>query len=337
MTTFNTGLAHGYVDYAKERSQFLSQKLKEQKSDFYCLQEVWKKEDRDHLIESLKEDYPYSFYKEEKNTRSENAPTCSLYGLLKKGGFLRCLLGECGGATQDQKANCVLSKCQGPLRELKEKRNECALSLMSQVGKSQWVALWELVNPFRGASLFTYEGQNGLLILSKTQFQKSKVIDLSEMSTLVRRSALQVEIQDTVITCTHLSANLRNVPYTGQFDSWERENLEQIGVLLSHIPEDKKSILLGDFNTGPHEIEKNYHFLLSKGLTPTYKGKECSFCQNNSLVKEKSDVLIDHIFIKNLKESAFAIKRVFTQKIPIKNNLINLSDHYGFELNIIKN
>lgn len=345
LTTFNMGLAHSYVPYASERIEKLIESLKNHETDILCLQEVWRKEDRNLVIESLRQKYPHAHFTKIKQERASKKPVCKVRELFGKDKFVTCTLKQCKKLDGDEFTECVINKCNQPLKKLRTKNRPCAAALMAQVGKSSTAAIWAVVNPFKAASLFSYGGGNGLLMLSKREMLKKEVLDFSDISTLSRRQSLYSEIDGVGVYCTHLSANLENdAPYAGKFSSWGEENFAQAKRLSSlALEKTVPTVLMGDFNCGYsipgtgieedlakscQEIHKNFSDPIVE-LNP-----ECTFCRRNDLAGTEKDRLIDHIFLRGLEaKSAEVVFKEFID-IEIDGDIreVNLSDHFGVQV-----
>jgi endonuclease/exonuclease/phosphatase family metal-dependent hydrolase len=337
--TFNAGLAHTYVPLAKERIPHVIADLKEKQSDVLCLQEVWKKEDRNRIIKELKAIYPHSFHSKIKQVRTKKKPSCKVKNLFGKEKFVSCTLKKCKGRDGDDFTSCVLNECSGPMETLKNENRMCANALLAQVGRSSLSAITQVLNPFKGATLFAYGGGDGLLILSKKGFANKEILDFTEISTLNKRAALVVELNSgEKVACTHLTANLSDsVAYAGKFSSWKEENAKQIERLVGfYNKSEAKTILAGDFNcafgTGGLEPdwEDNCQKLLDNGFKNDFIFDQpvCTYCSTNTLnSNDINDILIDHIFVKNA--SVEFQERSRENLISIEGEDHNLSDHYG--------
>lgn len=370
-TTYNLGLAYGFVFYAEERLQPLSEMLAKHDSDVLCLQEVWTKEDRERIKAALAKNYPYVFEVEDNPMKTDSAPSCGIFDLFGKNKFLSCMTGSCGGLDGDQKVDCILKKCGKSLEALKTSNSTCAKALFAQVGKGTVSALWSVLNPFKSADTFAYGGSSGLLLFSKLKLENQKVLDFAAISTTNRRAVLLADIEvpnglksgnqingssvKTTLGCMHLTANLDgHVPYAGKWGSWQKESEFETSELLKKVSEDPRVILLGDFNSGPEirrddkvivkgDFESNYKmFEDAKFVSPVamLDPPECSFCPSNGLTEEKDGILIDHVLFKG-----FGDGRVFQSKIVFNENAdLNiskpeakkiqspLSDHYGVQV-----
>jgi endonuclease/exonuclease/phosphatase family metal-dependent hydrolase len=348
-TTYNLGLAHTYVPYAKERTPHLIETINKSESDVLCLQEIWTAKDRDLIIEKVKASYPHSHFTKIEKYRSKKKPTCKVSNLFGKGKFVSCMNNQCKDLDGDDFTDCILTKCDNALKGLKNTNRECAAGLLAQVGKSTLGGLAAILNPFLGAELFSFGGGNGLLLLSKKELLKKDLMDFTDISTLNRRGALTAEVEGRAILCTHLTSNLSlSVPYTGIFNSWEEENQAQVDRILKKYENDKRPVYLaGDFNCGlpvpdqnlPGDFVESCQNILDKGFEDHYfeNNPSCTYCINNTLYDGSNPMdgdIIDHIFTKNVEP--IKSKTIYKNLVEIKINSglkkTNMSDHFGITL-----
>lgn len=349
LTSYNAGLAHTFVMYAKERIPHVIDGMKKLDSDVVCLQEVWKKKDKKKLIKGTKEVFPHHFSMKIKQTRSKKRPTCKIKDLFGEGKFVQCMKDKCGGKEGDEFTQCIINDCGTALENLKNSNRECAQGLMAQVGRSTIASLWSVLNPFIPAGQYAYKGSTGLLILSKKPLKNTKVIDMSDISFLNRRAALYAEVDGKAVVCTHLTADLDGTaPYAGKFANWSEENLAQVEKLLKETDSAKPTFLMGDFNCGfkdeanglEDEFEQSCQKFLDAGYSDPISSMspECTYCNDNILVTEGNDpkdyenVLIDHIFVRNASASFASV--VMKQDVQVKVGrdeyvTSKVSDHYG--------
>lgn len=352
--TYNLGLAHTFVPLAEERLPKIIEALKTEKADVMCFQEVWNKSDRKELVKSLKKEFPFSFLTKIKNVKSEALPTCKISEIFGEGKFVACMQNNCSGKEGDEFTDCIINTCGPALRSLKEENRECATSLMAQVGKSSLMAMLTILNPFKRAGLYAYKGSNGLVMMSKYPLKNTHFYDLTKMSTLNRRGALVADVdvngKTIKVACAHIAADLeKTVPYTGVFKSWVEENTVQFKTLLDDIGSSTSpAILLGDFNCSikneaagiEGEAESSCRQIFSsKFSAPAMEDHpECTYCKSNTLTDEDDhDVLIDHIFLKDLtmESSEVVYKELVTLKIKGEGEVeSNLSDHFGVRMTI---
>lgn len=353
VTTYNLGLAHTFIPYAKERLKGLEQVLPKYDTDVLCLQEVWKKSDQKDVIKALENRYPHVFKTKIKNFREGSRPTCRRKEIFGEGKFVSCMQNQCGGKEGDEFTDCIIDKCGNALEELKETNRTCAQALMAQVGKNPILSIARLLNPFWRTGLFAYKGSNGLMLFSKYPLEDRRYVDFKDISTLNRRSALQaivnVKGEKIQVMCTHLTADLSaTVPYTGNFADWGAENMEQMYRILQTANHKLyPTVVMGDFNCGfadplagiADELPGSCQQALDWGYSSPLTGMgECTFCQDNLLnTDEEKSVAIDHVFLKDLE--AKSSKVLFKQKVKIKTKdegwvTTQLSDHYGLEVEV---
>jgi len=344
--TYNLGLAHTFVSYADERLPKLAEALSKADADVMCLQEVWDKKDRKVIAKAVEDNFNDVYLTKIKNLKSKHAPTCRIGDLFGEGKFVSCMNTQCKGLDGDEFTDCIIDKCGGSLRALKESNRECATSLMAQVGKNPILSMLRLLNPLKKSTLFAYKGSNGLMLLSKLPLKNKELVDFSDISTLNRRQALKAQIETegkTVdVLCTHLTSDLETtVPYTGVFETWGEENLAQIERLKTKTQNAEHLIVMGDMNcsvqspTYSGELEEN---CLNLGLNlndvlPQF-AKECTFCGTNTLNgPEVNDTQIDHVYVRGL--TPVAAKVAMKEKVTISPKegevQTHLSDHFAIE------
>lgn len=352
--TYNLALAHGFVPLAKERLPHLANTLATFPTDVLCLQEVWIEQDRQFITEALQSSFPYQFVTPIENIKSDKRPACLPWGLFGKGKFVSCMNSNCKKLKGDEFTQCILQTCGTALDNLKYKKRQCATALMAQVGKSPLNALLTVLNPFIRANLFAYKGSNGLMLLSKHPLKKKSFLDMTDISTLNRRGALEanVKVNDShyQVLCTHLTSRHPDVPYTGNLKSWGEENKTQFLRLLEKTSKKTPVILMGDFNCGlgsskdalDPELENSCRLPLSHGFKDPLaeNNPQCTYCSSaiNTLNKDiNKNELIDHIYIKGA--SALSSEVVFKEQITIQTEqgdeqLSNLSDHFGVRVKV---
>lgn len=316
LETFNVGLAHGYVPYTKERTSLLIQALRQSQSDILCLQEVWQKDDRRRFVNGLKKQFPYIFYSSIKQERTINKPSCRFQNLFGEGKFVSCMKSMCSGKSSDQFTECIINNCQNALKILKKENKQCSQALFAKVGQNPTFAILSLFNNFSASGIYAHDGSNGLMFFSKYPLTSKETIETGHLSTLVRRDILKAKVRlgqkNVTLFCTHLTSDL-NIPYVGDFLSWEKENEQQVKELLSITKSYNPAILMGDFNCSPHwhnidAIFPHSCFLLAFSFQRVGQGASlCTFCSNNLINKGKKDLFIDHIYLRGLKAKSFKL------------------------------
>ena len=355
LLTFNTGLAHSFVAHAKERLPEIIKALEKDDSDVVCLQEVWNKKDRQKIIKALKKKYPHSFFVKGAQLKADKTPVCRIKELFGEDRFLSCMMENCMDGDSDHQTTCSRKVCAKALIDLTNSNRQCASVLMAQVGQNTFWSMVKLFSPLKKPGLFAYEGENGLLMMSKHRMKNRKFIDWKKSSTLNHRGALFTEIdllgKTNQFVCTHLTANLSTtIPYSGEFDSWELEQELQVLDLLKRMNQSRKPLfLMGDFNCSfvdsafdvGGEFPKNCQkFIEHKFSDPTSEERlGCTYCSGNTLVDDsENNVALDHIFVINANYEKAEI--IFDEKVTIiekKQELItNISDHFGLKIKVLK-
>ena len=356
--TYNLGLAHTFVPYAKERRASLIHQLQNVDSDILCLQEIWTQEDREKVMDSLKDKYPHILMPPITQSTVPEAPACRIRDLFGEGKIVSCFKDTCEGLKGDEFTQCVIIKCKDSLIKLKKNRIGCAQALMAQVGKNPLLTILKLLWPFGRPGVFVYEGSEGTMLLSKHPFVKGSTgfKDLSKVSTLTHRGIIYADLsfdsKNFFMACTHLTANLsKAAPYAGSFSGWEEENRNQVSQLieLANIKgKSKIKVLMGDMNAGPSiksaningDFEKSYNNFLKAGYIPSFVNNpnvQCTTCNTNNLREiNDNNNIIDHVLFKDLPtESNITSKVFFTEKTKIEINGVpietNLSDHFGIQ------
>lgn len=276
VATFNTGLISELViPYKEQREKLILDFLKKESSDILCLQEVWEKKTQDFFSKSLSNHYPYQFVPQVKNNilKKQFCHMCALGGCdfppthesikLPVG----CIIeNKCNKVVKDDLIPCINKRCASSIKHYLEKYKKkgvaCLASLISFASNQKDIQINDIINFIlydKHPDFFAYQGNSGLMILSKKKIQKTRIIEMKKLSTLSRRimALVDVEIGDSVqrVGCTHLTADLKSdIPYVGLHTSWEEENRLQTKKFLKELKSENHSgntILLGDFNSSP--------------------------------------------------------------------------------------
>jgi len=161
------------------------------------------------------------------------------------------------------------------------------------------------------------------------------------------------------VFCTHTTPDFTgSVPYTGEFESWEAEQAQQIEAMIAWI-EDKAQdgdlvVLMGDMNSGPAvppdiegELAANFQKFLDDGFVAPYTTDAeatCTFCEANPLnPADTRNVLIDHVLVKGGPAGlTFDAARVLDDT-PVTvtpeggaETQVSLSDHYGVQVEVLR-
>ncbi|MCA9602112.1 MAG: endonuclease/exonuclease/phosphatase family protein [Polyangiales bacterium] len=343
VTTFNAGLAAGFVPYAPERAPKVYEKLAGLDTDVLCVQEIWTAEDWSGLRDAASEKWADHYRLDDSQ---ELAGTCES-GELDD--LETCVDAECNPDDVEGLASCALDKCRTEFDALSANCNRC---LIAQVGNT--------LDDIKTACLsgepmgiYAYGGSFGTGLLSKyTLEDKDEKVFLS---TANRRAALHGRIDGVFdkplhVFCTHLTANLSDVPYTGELESWEKEQATQIRVMLQWVnskirDDDGYVVLLGDLNCGPEgvagidsELPDNYKLFADADYANPYlaQSPECTFCDSNPLLTDAAGGeggLIDHILSPSSGALDFTVERTLdeTFKLEVDGEDVDAaySDHYA--------
>ena len=86
---------------------------------------------------------------------------------------------------------------------------------------------------------YSWGGHHGLILVSMVPFAKTERTALD--STLVQRAVLHARLDASAgkpaleVYCTHLTAGLSSIKYTGTYCGWEAEQAAQIEAMGKHI------------------------------------------------------------------------------------------------------
>jgi len=346
--TYNLGLAYGYVDYAEERLPALIDLVKGLDADVLCLQEVWTQADIDAVVAGVEEAFPYHHYAFLSDTTLGPA-ACTTEEAVP---LRTCIDAECVGVAATEIAGCVQDHCATQLGQLSPGCLECAVA---NLGKEV-----EEIFAFctTGSLKYTYEGANGLLMLSRAKLTNTSHTKI-DPSTNVQRSVIGATVKlpdlgEVAVFCGHVAADLTSsgLPYDGPAGSWEGENRVQAEVVRDHAADHAGAadliVVMGDYNSGPElpgkavaELpEAAYKVFIDAGYT-AHGPDACTFCADNRLNDETTpSVWIDHIFTKGLDATlTTSLTRIGTEPISITPESggpveTNPSDHYGVRMEI---
>ena len=342
-TTWNVGLAYGYVAYSTQRQAPVMEAIATLNSDVICLQEVWTPEDQTAAAAALKKaGYNVHIYVSKDPggggcTAEEAAP---LEKCATESG--------CNDLPQDDMVNCVVQNCGGHYAALSEGCKGCVASDLTR-------SIPEIVSNCVGANdagTYAYKGHNGLVLASKFALKDVKEVDLK--ASLTWRSYIQATItiasgDKLNLVCTHLTANL-SVPYDGDFSGWPEEQAQQLDQLVANLPASVPTVLMGDFNTGPDvetlsvsaELPDNFNKLVTAGWTAHLPGK-CTWCptENQVIGGTGNPHIIDHV----ITNSAFGANLTATSSRSMDESIqitdedgdevdVHLSDHFGVNVQL---
>lgn len=345
LVTYNVGLARGFVSYADERVEPVSQAVAGLEADALCIQEAWLREDEEgnwntDYIDAIKsassERFPHVYWERTKNEGA--ATSCTLEEAAE---LQTCAETYCPDVSPGELADCALEYC-GDL--FNASSAGCQSCIAANIGNSIEVILDRCVG---GSGSAAYDGHNGLMLMSQTEPLETNHVQFT--SALTTRSALHAQIKlpglgKTDLFCTHLAADLSGIlTYPGtEFGSFVEEQKYQIEALLEFVDQHSstgQAIIMGDFNTGPDDIEENYQLLGDAGFSNPYVEANgdalCTYCGENSLNGGTGGVTIDHV-MPRFPISASQSSRLFDETVSITAEegelSSHLSDHYGVRL-----
>ena len=350
LVTYNLGLASGFVDYAAQRRPALIELVSSLDADVVCLQEVWIQADVDAVIDGTKGSFPYSHHVFLKDT-TPGPPACTQ---TESDRLAACVAEKCPDTPATEIAGCALEFCADEFAALSL---DCVACVVANIGKE----VEEILSICKTTSTrFAYEGANGLILLSRLPLAQTAHETLS--STNVQRSVLGARVDlpglgDTALVCTHLSSDLTGagVRYNGPHESWAGENGIQAEAAVDFAAtlgaDAKLRIIMGDMNSGPAIGEAvkaeipgaSYQVFLDEGYVDfpsSATGPDataCTYCNDNTLVRDPSSVQIDHIVLSALPSGVTAsVSRVGTETVQITVGgepvTTHPSDHFGVRL-----
>lgn len=337
VVTYNAGLAEGFVLGASERTEVTAAATAAVEADVICLQEVWLPEQVAAFQQAAAKSYPHSLFIEP----APDAGTgigCAEDDLDP---LFTCYEENCADGCFDEVASCLISNCALDFIALSD---TCIGCLEANVGNADTAReMCETEN-----TQFAYGGSYGIGILSAHPILSSEELVLD--STTNRRGTLHAVIDgpdgEVDIFCTHLTADLSPLPYTGPEDSWAAEQLTQINTLTQWVAQragSGLSVWMGDFNTGPDgagfdaEIGTNFDALATIGWQIPYveTSQGCTWCpQDNGLITSGTrQSTIDHILVDGADDATLTATRVLDADVdvPVCGETVSAptSDHYG--------
>ncbi|MBZ0271586.1 endonuclease/exonuclease/phosphatase family protein [bacterium] len=350
-TTFNAGLAHGFVPYAADRLSFIGDALTNLDSDVVCLQEVWTEEDIAAILAATASAFPYSF---RYNTHAEwealpdEPATCvdidDLVTCAEDAG--------CDEVSTNDFVGCVIANCAAPLNNLEL---DCFYCLASNIDKPFDDMVDICTNP--GPPPRQYEGANGLLLLSRLPLAQTAYTPMD--SFLIERGVLSARIDSarlaTDIYCTHLTTSIEFLPYGGEFADYSAENLAQVRDIIDQADASAGAgaqIVLGDFNAGgdyggevTEKLGDHVELFFEADFDEWYPDPFsidpiCTWCGDNPLVGGGNSHVIDHVLLRVNADiqTVGQTRRVLDdlQDIPTEDGEMSLplSDHYGATMTV---
>jgi endonuclease/exonuclease/phosphatase family metal-dependent hydrolase len=327
--SYNTGLAHGAVALAEQRLPAIVAALKQVDAQVLCLQEVWTDDDAEAIRSGLSERFPYSLRQVTVDPSKETSP-CGIWQALSLG---RCVDSQCSskGISAEE---CVITRCKDRYAGLSQ---DCKLCLAANAAAPTGCALG-------GARAFNARGRNGLLLLSRAPIKRPRYTPFETL--LVKRGMISAEILGFDIHCTHLSSDLKSVPYPeGQpFVGWADEQAAQVARIDPQVSEGMCALVAGDLNTAPGgqgmaaELPQNFADLERMGYSEPWEQRQCTFCKDNPLAGDVTSKQLDHIMVRGCQGRSLSYSRVLDRPLTLEVDgeplQTRLSDHYGLRLQI---
>lgn len=385
--TFNVALAGAFIPYETERRQPIADAIAANESDILCLQEVWDQSDKELIRDTAAEAYPHVTFFEDDLDTPIDVPTdqqgqipplpttvpCPDVEVTEgvtivdqMNDAVDCLRDNCStmpgsddGRTTS--AECASSQCVGAVASLlfgDAQQQRCYACVVTQLPTAKLGDIRDSCATVVNQDL-AFEGQNGLMILSRHPFQTAE--ELVMPGTWNRRTILRATIElpngaELDAYCNHLTpifdaSPINTFPYTGQYGEgmtdargWQAEQELQAQKLLDYVTErsgDRPAVILGDFNTGRSFSEQDIVAeaeetlsLLESVFAPAYAADytpRCTFCSTNPVTDTATSVWIDHILLYNLSsESVLSTARIFDEAVvSVDDEIVPLSDHFG--------
>ncbi len=339
--TYNAGLAYAYVPHAELRQPLIGPALGALEADVLCLQEIWEPAHVAALLAATADEFPHHYWVDTTDAEGSSEPSC---GAEEAAALQSCALENCGSSAAGL-ADCVPTACPAEFGALS---SGCLQCLVANLG----VDLDEMVAACAeaGGPTYTYNGVNGLVLLSRWPFAETEARELA--ATFLRRVVLYARVEvgeagEYEVLCTHLTPDFDDVPYPGDFESWVDEQAHQLQALLDWAEQKQGNepgplVFMGDTNCGPAaggagaEFPENYALLTAAALSEPFatgEAAQCTYCAENPLnVSGARDVLIDHVMFRNVG-GTFTARRVLDEPVTLETDEgpveARLSDHYG--------
>lgn len=356
-SSYNAGLATNFVPYAVERRAQVIEAVKALDSDVVCMQEVWSDEDTDAVIKGVAATFPHAFaVKTEDDVVATPLPISCTPG--ESDPLKECVAKNCSADPNDpcsetpSLTECGLSKCGVQIGAASTKCFDC---IKANIGLGA-AGIFETCAK-AGSGKYAFLGRNGLIVLSKVKLTNTghTVLKSATNRRVVLRAQGDFSGSKTHVFCTHLTAGLSSIEYSGDFGTWEKEQAQQIDEvtkLVDTTAGTDAAVLIGDMNCGPKleglepEMEGNYKKFIDAGFKSPYAeaaGAKCTWCNDNTLhgeadAKGPGGSIIDHILTKNI--DVVASKPLATRvidglvdiEVACKKKQVHVSDHYGISV-----
>ncbi|XP_013381987.1 uncharacterized protein LOC106152798 [Lingula anatina] len=328
--------------YEQRRARFLETiQNGDLPGEVVCLQEIWLEDDIREIVSVAQEEFPYSVSVLGQTSGGNSslpdidqtitAPAC---GANEVGDVLSCLRYKC----RSKSRFCLIKRCDDELRALPQDCLSCILQRHSGSDDDD-----DQLFPFEELCMSSpYTTTYGLLLLSKQPIEVAEVVSYHEgYSLFIPRAYIRAKVSGVHVFCTHLAATMNKGYYmdVGPFKSYHEQNLYELAVLLNEaLPVLHRSILLGDFNSGPKVPSEGikavkplcYDVLTRNYFSPFVESvPSCTWCVDNPLTSARRDSIIDHILVPKCMRGVITQEmypvRIFDGEDP-------MSSHYGVVL-----
>jgi endonuclease/exonuclease/phosphatase family metal-dependent hydrolase len=286
--TFNVALAGSFVPYEKERRGPVMEAVASMDADVVCIQEAWRKQDKDDLVAAVKDRFPH-VVRFEHDFESEvddpadrdgnvppvpTTPPCGAEGTREKfDAVLQCLVDKCSTipGSRDGKVNsasCAEDQCfleAAPLLSGTEDDKRCYGCAVTSLPEDTLGKIENKCTTNPKAAL-AFDGQSGVMILSRYPLVNAEdwVLPGTWNRRVILRATARLPAGEVDVYCNHLTPVFFDMafPYTGDYgegltgpEAWAAEQKLQVEKLHAYLLEHsagRKAIILGDFNAG-HE------------------------------------------------------------------------------------
>lgn len=364
LTTFNAKMTDDLA-FKGKRFKKMEFVLAENTSDILCIQDLYGENSKktkiiDEVRNMLKRDYGYDYalYAKTSNedddlehTSAQTIPaSCSTEDITP---VLSCVMQNCS----DYDAACIVQNCWQSFLELPADCRNCMIGNGVEAiagGNYQEILSTCMTETRIPAKKLKYEfdGNSGVLLASKLPMSNKTPVKLRSFGRLRTAVAANVEkdgIGKIQVICTGLSP-VSETEYDGFGESWEDEQLTQIGQILAIPVSDDvvQRIILGDFdgNTAAGNIREHnpapVALLEENGWYDPYFDVEpkeeldCTLCPDNPFVSDEAQESVpDHIFFLEKKGYEFSSERIFLNEFTDfdmehqTKTSYSVSDHYG--------
>ena len=359
LTTFNAKMTDDLA-FKVKRFKKLRTVLAENSSEILCIQDLYGNKVLDEVRNMLKNDYGYDYalYAKTSNededleyTAGQTIPaSCSMNDLMP---VISCVMTNCS----DFDPMCIIQSCWQSFLEIPEECRNCMIGNgVEAIANGDFQEILEKCQqdtriPAKRLE-YEFSGNSGVLLASKLPMSNKQPVKLrsyDRMRTAVAATVTKDRIGKVQVICTGLSP-LSEAEYDGFGESWEDEQLTQIGQILAiPVKEDVvQRVILGDFdgNIAAGNIRENNSapvaLLEENGWYDPYFDVEpkeeldCTRCPDNPFVSDEVEESVpDHIFFLNKKGYEFSSERIFLNEFTDfdmekqTKSTYSVSDHYG--------